>query len=173
MRRKPWCRAIPGCVEPAWIFPSLTVRRRLIPGAPRATTKSLGLRSARVLFRRSFDILYLLSQFFDFRFGFQRDAGNGQRFGFNAGSLGEHGVGFALHFLEQKIQFLSDFAAAIEQRGELPQVALQTLQFFTDIAAFRKYGGLLREAGGIDARAAENFFQAGIQAAGEGWAQGL
>ena len=84
-------------------------------------------RSKLLFVPRSFDVLHLLAQFFDLRFYFQRQAGDGQRFTFDARRLRKHGVGFAMHFLQQKIEFLAEFAGTIEQLGELLEVAAQAI----------------------------------------------
>src|SRR4029077_8650694 len=117
--------AAPESSEPRWIFRS-----------PRVPTRSTP--AAKLLLPRSFDVLHLFPQFFDFGFDFQREAGNRQRFALYAGSFGEHGIGFAVHFLEQKIKFLAEFAGIIHQLGKLLQVAAQAVEFFADVAAFRQ-----------------------------------
>ena len=35
----------------------------------------------------------------------------------DAAGLGQNGVGFAIHLLQQEIQLLADFAAGVQQRG--------------------------------------------------------
>src|SRR2546430_7943383 len=114
MRSKAWCWAAPGFAAPKLIFP--------IPTAPTRSTPAARSQSAC-----SFDILYLLAQFFDLRFDFQRHSGDGQRFALHAGRLGEHGVGLAMHLLQKKIKFLPQFPCAVQQLGELLQVTLEAV----------------------------------------------
>src|SRR5579862_8970250 len=123
----PWYPAFATIVAPAWTFPSPTGRTRSAAAGPAAS-------------HRSFDVLYLFPQFFDLRFNFQSDSGDGQRFTFHARGLGKHGVGFAMHFLQQEIEFLTKLAGAIQQLAELLQVAAQAVQFFADVAALRQHG---------------------------------
>src|SRR5882672_10177890 len=126
------CRGVPEFSAPEWTFP--------IPMGPKRSTPV-----AQFLSPCSFDVLYLLPKFFDFRFYFQRESGDGQRFAFDARRFGEHGIGFTMHLLQEKIQFFAEFACAIEQLSELLHMTSQTVQFFADIAAFRKYGCFLRK----------------------------
>src|SRR5882724_1762730 len=116
MRRKAWYRAVREFSGRAWTFPSRTDPKRSV-------------RAGRVWcsYRRSFDVLYLLAQFFDLRFDFERQAGNGQRFAFDTGRLGKHGVGLAMHFLQQEVEFFSEFSGTLEQFGELLQMAAQAI----------------------------------------------
>src|SRR3989442_3390654 len=122
MRSRASCRADPGCVAPKWISP--------IPTAPTRSTAA-----ARSQSRCSFDVLHLLPQFFDLRLDFQRYSGNRERFAFHARRLREHGVGFAMHLLQKKIQFFAQLAGTVQQLGELLQVATQAVSVLTDIAA--------------------------------------
>src|SRR5580704_1908758 len=101
MRSKAWSRAAREFSALAWTCP--------IPKAPTQSTPA-----ARSLCPCSFDVLYLFPQFFDLRLDLQGQSGDGQRFAFDARRLGEHGVGFAMHFLQQKIQFLSQLARAVQ-----------------------------------------------------------
>src|SRR5882757_722261 len=112
MRSKASCREAPEYAAPKSISP--------IPTAPTRSTKAARSQSAS-----SFDVLHLLPQFFDLRFDFQRHFGDRQRFAFHAGRLREHGVGFAMHFLQQKIQLLPELPSPVEQLRELLQVAPQ------------------------------------------------
>src|SRR6267154_6477429 len=114
MRSKASCREAPKYVAPKSISP--------IPKAPTQSTAAARSQSAS-----SFDVLHLLPQFFDLRLDFQRHSGNRQRFAFHARRLRQHGVGFAMHLLQKKIQFLSELTRSIEQFGELLQVALQAV----------------------------------------------
>src|SRR6266478_3814707 len=100
MRSKASCREAPEYAAPKSISP--------IPTAPTRSTKAARSQSAS-----SFDVLHLLPQFFDLRFDF------------HAGGLREHGVGFAMHFLQQKIQLLPQLPSPVEQLRELLQVASQ------------------------------------------------
>src|SRR5258708_2256743 len=109
MIEKPWCPAFVTIFVPAWIFPTPTGRKRSIP-------------AARELSLGSFDVLHLFPQLLDFRFDLETDAGDLQRFALDAGRLGEHGVGFAVHLLQKKIEFFAEFAGAVEQSAELLQV---------------------------------------------------
>src|SRR6266446_4794638 len=106
MRSKASCREAPEYAPPKSIFP--------IPTAP---TRSIA--AARSQSRCSFDVLHLLPQFFDLRLDFQRDSSDCQCFAFHAGRLREHGVGLAMHLLQQKIQFLAELSGAVQQLGEL------------------------------------------------------
>src|SRR5882724_3638159 len=104
MRRKAWYRAVREFSGRAWTFPSRTDPKRSV-------------RAGRVWcsYRRSFDVLYLLAQFFDLRFAF------------DTGRLGKHGVGLAMHFLQQEVEFFSEFSGTLEQFGELLQMAAQAI----------------------------------------------
>src|SRR5208337_410265 len=97
MTPRTWFRAAPESSEPRSIFRS-----------PRAPTRSTP--AAKPFLARSFDVLHLFPQFFDFGFDFERKAGNRQRFALHAGCFRKHGIGFAVHFLEQKIKFFAEFA---------------------------------------------------------------
>src|SRR6266404_4530584 len=114
MRSKASCREAPEYAAPKSIFP--------IPTVPTRSTAAARSQSAS-----SFDVLHLLPQFFDLRLDFQRHSGNRQRFAFHARRLREHGVGFAMHFLQKKIQLLPQLPSPVEQLGELLQVATQTV----------------------------------------------
>src|SRR5271157_3664595 len=101
-----------------------------IPSAPTSifpspTARKLSAAAAQTRSSRSFDVLYLFPQFFDFRLDLQRNSRNRQRFAFHAGRLRKHGVRFALHFLKQEIQFLAQLPGAVQQLRELLQVAAQ------------------------------------------------
>src|SRR5260370_8763562 len=114
MRSKGWCRAVPGWAATEWIFP--------IPTAPiRSIT------AAQSLSRCSFDVLYLLPQFFDLRLDLQRQAGDGQGLAFHAGRFGQHRIRLTMHFLEKKIQFLTQLPGSVQQFGELLQVTSQAV----------------------------------------------
>src|SRR2546429_189821 len=86
-RSMAWFRAAPEFSAPAWIWP--------IPKAPKRSPPA-----EQFPCPCSFDVLYLLRQFFDLRFDFQRQSGDRQRFVFHAGRFGQQGVGFAMHFLQ-------------------------------------------------------------------------
>src|SRR6266481_9057438 len=101
MRSKAWCREVPGCAAPESIFP--------IPTAPTRSTPAARSQSAC-----SFDVLHLLTQFFDLRLDFERHSGDRQRFTFHAGRLGEHGVGLAMHLLQKKIKLLAQLAGSVQ-----------------------------------------------------------
>src|SRR5260370_17092726 len=150
MRSRASCRAAPGFAAPKSIFP--------IPTAPTRSTPA-----AQSLSPCSFDVLYLLPQFLDLRLDLQRQARDGERLAFDAGRLGQHGIRLAMHFLQKKIQPLPQLARSVKQFPELLQVAPQPVQFFTDIAAFRKQRCLLRKPGRIDPRPAQQFLQLGIE----------
>src|SRR5260370_28932833 len=119
MRSKASCREAPEYAP-----------QKSIPPLPTAPTRSTA--AARSQSPSSFDVLHLLPQFFDLRLDFQRHSSNRQRFAFHAGRLREHGVGLAMHFLQQKIQFLPELAGSVQQLGELLQVAPHAVSFFTD-----------------------------------------
>src|SRR5208282_1031902 len=108
------CPAAPTPSAPASISPSPTARTRSRP-------------AVQSRFPRSFDVLHLFPQFLDFRFDLQRDSRDCQGFAFHAGRLGKHGVRLALHFLEQEIEFLAEFAGAVQQLRKLLQMAAQSV----------------------------------------------
>src|SRR6266851_8816611 len=114
MRSRASCRAAPGFAAPKSIFP--------IPTAPTRSTPA-----AQSLSPCSFDVLYLLPQFFDLRLDLQRQARDCQRIAFHAGRLGQHGIRLAMHFLEKKIQLLPQFASTVKQFPELLQVTSQAV----------------------------------------------
>src|SRR5258708_5912424 len=114
MRPMASCPAAPGFAALMWIFP--------IPTAPTRSTPAARSQSAC-----SFDVLHLLARFFDLRLDFQRYSGDRQRFAFHAGRLGEHGVGFAMHLLQKKIQLLPQLPGPVQELGELLQMALQAV----------------------------------------------
>src|SRR2546426_12712508 len=114
MRPKASCREVPGFAAPKWISP--------IPTAPTRSTPA-----ARSQSPCSFDVLHLLPQLFDLRLDFERYSGDRQGFAFHAGGLREHGVGFAMHLLQKKIQLLPQLAGTVQQLGELLQVATQAV----------------------------------------------
>src|SRR5438128_11431744 len=101
MTAKPSFPASAKSAAPKSIFPTPTVRKRSTP-------------SDCFLCPRSFDVLYLLPQFFDFRFDFEAYPGNGKRFALHARSLREHRIRLPVHFLQKKIQFFAQFARAIQ-----------------------------------------------------------
>src|SRR5689334_11158153 len=106
MRSRASFRAGPECAAPEWIFP--------IPTAPTRSTPA-----ARSQSPCSFDVLHLFAQFFYFRLDLKSHSRDGQRFAFHSRSFRKHGVGLAMHFLQEKIQFLAQLASPIEQLGEL------------------------------------------------------
>src|SRR5256885_15371989 len=114
MRWTAWYRAAREFSGPTWICPIPKVLKR-------------SRRAAQGHWLRSFDVLHLLTQFFNLRANFQGKSGDGQGFGFHTGSLGKHGVGFAMHFLEQKIELLAELAGTVEEFRELLEVAAQTI----------------------------------------------
>src|SRR5258708_32650914 len=132
MRLTAWFQAAPKLFAPASTSPSRKDRTRSAPAVQR--------RSAR-----SFDVLPLFAQLFDLGANFQGEPGDGQRLSFDARSLRKHGVCFAMHLLQQKIQFLAEFASTVEQLCELLQVAAQAIEFFADVAALRKQRSFLRQ----------------------------
>src|SRR2546430_4753374 len=76
---------------PMSISPSPTARKRLEPSD---------------CFRvpHSFDVLYLLTQFFNLRFDLQPNSSDRERFALHSRRFRQHRVRFAMHFLQQKIQ---------------------------------------------------------------------
>src|SRR5260370_13787062 len=158
MKSKASSRAAPGFAAPKSIFPSPTAPTRSTP-------------AAQSLSPCSFDVLYLLSQFLDLRLDLQRQSRDCQRLAFDAGRFGQHGIGLAMHFLQKKIQLLTQLSGSVQQLGELLQVAPQPVQFFTDIAAFRKQRRLLRKPSRIDSRPAQQLLQLGIETTRERRAQ--
>src|SRR5580698_6723059 len=101
MRSKASSPAIPESSGPAWISPS-----------PTDPTRSKSTAHFRT--RWSFDVLHLFAQFFNLGADFQRQRGDRQCFVFHARRFGEHGVRLAMHFLEQEIELLAEFAGAVK-----------------------------------------------------------
>src|ERR1700724_893820 len=159
MRPRAWCPATLKFSAPASIFP--------IPTGPTRST-----RAARSRPKYSFDVLHLFAQFFDLRPDFQGETGDGQSLAFHAGSLRQHGVGFAMHLLEKKIQFLTQLSGAVQEFRELLHVTPQAVQFFADIAALRKQGGFLRKPSRLDPGAVEEFLEPRLQAPRKSGRQG-
>src|SRR5579859_5986135 len=106
MTSTPSSPASAKCAAPRSISPSPRARKRLKPSD---------------CFRvpRSFDVLYLLTQFFDLRFDLKSDSRNGERFALHAGRFRKHRVRFAMHFLQQKVQLLTQLTRTIQQFAEL------------------------------------------------------
>src|ERR1700722_595532 len=150
MRSKASSPAIPESSGPAWIFPSPTGRTR---------SKS----AAHFRTRWSFDVLHLFAQFFNLGADFERQRGDGERFAFHSRRLGEHRVRFAMHFLEQEIEFLAELAGAVEQFCKLLQVATQAIELFADVAALGEQRSFLSEPRRLDAAAAQQLFEAILQ----------
>jgi hypothetical protein len=122
---------------------------------------------------RSSDVLHLLADFFDLAFDSKRKLGDFQAFVFVAGGFRKQRVGLALHFLEQKVEFLADVGRSGEQRFELADVAGQTSQFLGDVAALRGDRSFLSQARGIDLEFAEQFLEARFEPSGERRASAL
>src|SRR5580693_2028050 len=146
MRSKASSLAIRVSSAPAWTFPSPTGRTRSKSAAQSRT-------------RWSFDVLHLFAQFFNLSADFQRQPGDAERFAFDPWRFREHRVRFTMHFLEQEIEFLAEFAGAIEQLRKLLQMAPQAVELFADVAAFREQRSFLRQARRLDAAAAQQFLQ--------------
>src|SRR5579862_4705448 len=150
MRSKASCRAIPESFAPAWTFPSPMGRRRSKSAAQSRT-------------RWSFDVLHLFAQFFNLSADFQRQPRDAERFAFDPWRFREHRVRFAMHFLEQEIELLAEFAGAIEQLRKLLQVAPQAVEFFADVTSLREQRGFLRQTRRLDTAAAQQFLQPILQ----------
>ncbi len=115
--------------------------------------------------RRSFDVLHLFAQFFDFRFDFQAEPGDLESFRFVPRS-----------FRQQRVRLRAAFPAAGNRVScptsdrpassdvELLHVAAQPRQFLGHIAAFGGDRGFLRQARGIDWRFAQQFLQPRFEA---------
>src|SRR5579859_5087649 len=146
MTARPSFPASAKCAGPKSISPNPTARKRSKP-------------SDCFLVRRSFDVLYLLAQFFNLRFDFEANSRNRERFAFHSGRFRKHGVRLAMHLLQQEIQLLAELARAVKQFPKLLQVAAQTVQLFADVAALGKYRRFLREPRRIERRAAQHFLQ--------------
>src|SRR5437016_2607241 len=110
-------RCSPSCGGAAWC-----ARRRASSGAVRAGAARESIfptpmapirsaRAARLPFPSSFDVLHLLAEFFNFSFDLKSQSGNREALAFHTGRLGEQSVRLAVHFLEQEIELLADFAA--------------------------------------------------------------
>src|SRR5438552_13759551 len=100
MTSMPSSPASAKCAGPRSISPSPTARKRLEPSD---------------CFRvpHSFDVLYLFAQFFNLRFDLQPNSSDRERFALHSGRFRQHGVRFTVHFLQQKIQLLAEFARAV------------------------------------------------------------
>src|ERR1700739_5034888 len=102
MRPTAACLAARESSAPELIFP--------IPTGPKRSTPA-----ARPQSRRSFDVLHLLAEFFDFRFDFESQSGDSEGFAFYSGSFGKQGVGLAMHLLQKEIQFLAQLTRSVQQ----------------------------------------------------------
>src|SRR5208282_3614730 len=80
-----------------------------------------------------FHVLHLFPQALDFGLHFERQIGDGQPLGFNPRGFREHGVGLALHFLQQEIELLTRLRVRFQQRVELLQVAAQARYLLADV----------------------------------------
>src|SRR2546423_5229997 len=76
-----------------------------------------------------------------------------------------------MHFLQQEIEFLPQFAGAVEKLSKLLQVTPQAVQFFADVASLCEQGSFLGEPRGLDTGAIQQFFEPRLQPAGEGWSE--
>src|SRR5215475_14630145 len=120
--------SLPASVKYAalmWICLTPTARKRSKP-------------SEQFPVRYSFDVLYLLPQFFNLRLDLQPQSRDGQRFALDTWCFGKHRVRFAMHFLQEKIEFLAELPRPVQQLSKLMQVAAQTVELFTDIASLRQ-----------------------------------
>ena len=79
----------------------------------------------------------LLTNLFDQHFHIHRHVGQLQR-----GRFGPQGVGFAVQFLNQKVQTFAQFAAARQQPVDFIKVGRQARDFFRHINTDGKRGGL-------------------------------
>ncbi len=110
--------------------------------------------------RQSFEVLHLFPEFFDLRLHFQSQPRHFQSFGLRPGHFGKQRVGFALHFLEQEIQFLADFRGAVENSLKLAACDRGARQNSSlSSAAIRGNCCLLREACGILSAPSVNSFK--------------
>src|SRR5208282_2797513 len=75
----------------------------------------------------SFDVLYLLPQFFDLGFNFEREPGDSERFTLDPGCFRQQRVRFAVHLLQEKIELLSHLAGAVQKFSELLEMAAQAV----------------------------------------------
>src|SRR5215468_5622352 len=116
-----------------------------------------------LLVLRSFDVLYLLPKFFDFRFDLKAQAGNGQRFAFHSRRLGKHRVCFSVHFLKQEIELFAKFTSTVQQFPELLQVAPQTIKFLANVTSLSKNGRFLCNTSRINRCAAQQILKANIE----------
>src|SRR5882672_6664028 len=158
MTAKPSFPASAKPAAPKSISPTLTGRKRSKP-------------SARFPVPCSFDVLYLLAQFFNLRLDFEPEPGNRQCLIFHARRFRKHRVRFAMHFLQKKIELFAEFARPIQQFPELLKVAAQAVQLFADVAALSQNCGFLRDARRINRRAAQQFLQAYVEPPGKSRAQ--
>src|SRR5579863_1605043 len=82
-----------------------------------------------------FKIERLLADFFDRGLGGQRQFRNLQRRLARPAGLGKDRIGFAIHLLQQKVEFLAGLSSRIQKPGQLSGVNLQARQLLLDIAA--------------------------------------
>ena len=106
---------------------------------------------------RSFDVLHLFADLFDLGFYFQAKFGHLQALALRSGRFRKQGVGFALHFLKQKIELLANVRGGSKEGFELPDMTCEAREFFGDVAALGGHRGFLCEASGIENRFAEQF----------------
>ncbi len=71
-----------------------------------------------------------------------------------AGGLGEKSVGLSLHFLQEEIELLADFAGARHQAAELVDVAEQARELFANVGALGEQRRFLSQAAWFDGSAA-------------------
>ena len=82
-----------------------------------------------------FQIQRLLADLLDGGLGSQRQIRDLQRRFAGAAGLRKNRVGFAVHFLQQKVELLADFAAGVSRIVKLAGVNLQPGDLFADITA--------------------------------------
>ncbi len=89
----------------------------------------------------SLQVLHLLAELFDDHLHLDGMQGLRRRGGF-----GGQGVGFAIHFLEQKVETATDLSSALELMIKLLDMGAQAIQFLADVAALRQQHQLLLQA---------------------------
>src|SRR5437764_7766056 len=75
-----------------------------------------------LVMRRSLEVQRLLPDFLDSGLPRQRQIGDPQTQLADAVGLRQHGVGFAIHLLQQEVDLLAYFAAGIEDLAQLPRM---------------------------------------------------
>ena len=119
------------------------------------------------LYLHSFEVHDLLASFFDFGFHGEAEFGDLGALAGDACGFGEQGVGFAIHFLKQEVEFLAGFSASDEDIAEVLDVGFHAGDLFGDVAALDQQGHFFEEALAIDTEGAAVVTDGGFEAFGE------